>query len=200
MRDPRFEAVHGHDDRRTDREMKTKLMLLAVLVVGAASVLVSAAEKMEGGLPYANDVGVTSVDVSKYPADVQEGYRLMMGKCSKCHVGHRSLNSEKVQLNGSEAEQKEQIAKGVVSKLPEGDNALIWSVEPNVVKKMVMRMMNKDGSGISKDEAAKIYKFLVHDGQQRKLGKPEEWVKARRAMLEKFKAENPKAYEEIYAQ
>jgi cytochrome c5 len=39
------------------------------------------------------DAGPKTIDVAKYPADMQTGYALFQKKCSKCHTTARAINS-----------------------------------------------------------------------------------------------------------
>lgn len=40
------------------------------------------------------DSGPDTIDVSGYPADMQEGYKLFASRCSKCHSLARPINSD----------------------------------------------------------------------------------------------------------
>ena len=42
----------------------------------------------------AYDKGPATIDVSKYPADMQAKYKLFASKCAKCHTLARPINSE----------------------------------------------------------------------------------------------------------
>ena len=42
------------------------------------------------------DAGPKTIDVSKYPADQQKGYKLFEEKCSACHTVARGINSDMV--------------------------------------------------------------------------------------------------------
>lgn len=42
----------------------------------------------------AYDKGPATIDVSKYPADIQEDYKLFSKKCTHCHTLARPINSE----------------------------------------------------------------------------------------------------------
>lgn len=44
--------------------------------------------------PYANDLGPDTIDVSGYPSDVQDWYKLLQVRCARCHTPARPLNSE----------------------------------------------------------------------------------------------------------
>ena len=53
--------------------------------------LVLAAQAVSVNLP--QDKGPDKLDVSKYPPDVQKGYKLMAAKCNQCHTLARPLNT-----------------------------------------------------------------------------------------------------------
>lgn len=61
-------------------------LLLAVLPVRGQD---DDAEKV-----FEADSGAATIDVSVYPPEMQELYRLYARKCSKCHTLARSINSE----------------------------------------------------------------------------------------------------------
>lgn len=42
----------------------------------------------------AYDKGPAKIDVSKYPADIQAGYKVFASKCTKCHTLARPINCE----------------------------------------------------------------------------------------------------------
>jgi hypothetical protein len=42
----------------------------------------------------AYDKGPATIDVSKYPADMQKRYKLFAARCSKCHTIARAINCE----------------------------------------------------------------------------------------------------------
>ncbi|MBI5629676.1 MAG: hypothetical protein HY921_02195 [Elusimicrobia bacterium] len=161
--------------------------------------------------PYPNDLGPAELDkgvLAGYPKDVQAGYKIMLGSdkkknCQSCHTAARPLNSRFLELPGKdEAERKASIEK-LKKDQPEifKDNT-VWQVEWNIWNRYVKRMVSKPGCGISaggKDsEAAKIWKFLVHDSQQRKTGADAaKWAEHRKKLVADFKAKYPKRYEEL---
>ncbi len=63
----------------------------ALWVGGALLSLVVVAQAVSVNLP--QDKGPDKLDVSKYPPDIQKGYKLMAGKCSQCHTLARPLNT-----------------------------------------------------------------------------------------------------------
>lgn len=118
--------------------MKRSIILLIVAVLLGTLGLWSRARGDEPLDPRiaAYDKGPATIDVSKYPADMQASYKLFAKKCSQCHVIARPINC---------------------------DFALADEWE-----RYVKRMMRKPNSGISADEAKKIFDFLVYDSKTRK--------------------------------
>jgi len=74
------------------------------------------------------------LDVSGYPKEMQEAYKLFSKRCSKCHT----------------------LARPLWAKFTDEE----W-------EKYVKRMRRKPNSGISADEAKKIYEFLVFQSEKR---------------------------------
>jgi mono/diheme cytochrome c family protein len=75
------------------------LMLLQVSAVRLQAAEMSEKEKALAS-PYPNDFGPGELpaDVLKsYPANVQEGYKLLLAKCAQCHQANRPLNSRFVE-------------------------------------------------------------------------------------------------------
>ena len=64
-----------------------RLMTLACL----SAPLFLAAQTSNVTLP--QDKGPDKVDVSKYPADQQKGYKVFVDKCAKCHTIARPINT-----------------------------------------------------------------------------------------------------------
>jgi mono/diheme cytochrome c family protein len=64
-----------------------RLMTLACL----SAPLFLAAQSSNVTLP--QDKGSDKVDVSKYPADQQKGYKVFADKCAKCHTIARPINT-----------------------------------------------------------------------------------------------------------
>jgi cytochrome c5 len=100
----------------------------AVLAALAASLtLLAGPSRADDKKDFAADKGRDKLDVSAYPAEVQEDYRVFSAKCSKCHTLARPINTDLT--------------------------ADAW-------KMYVKRMSNKPDSGISQDQAKRIYSFL----------------------------------------
>lgn len=68
-----------------------KKILAAVFVLTAFGVcsVVTAADQT-----YPADKGPATIDVSKYPKEQQEAYKVFLDKCSTCHTTARAINSD----------------------------------------------------------------------------------------------------------
>lgn len=69
----------------------------AMLIVGPANTLgVEAQDKAEKVDPRiaAYDKGPATIDVSTYPKDMQDRYKVFSAKCTKCHTLARPINCE----------------------------------------------------------------------------------------------------------
>lgn len=201
------------------------LLMAAILSLGAAVYAQDAAPKKSAAQlekekalsnPYPNDFGPDKLDeetLKSYPADKVAGYKLLLVRCSQCHTPSRPLNSRFVEPDAGEVtpanrDEKEAAALAKIKgEHPDyfGEKANgIWQVEASVWNRYVKRMLSKPGCGVdvgghmTKEEAAKIYKFLVYDGQRRKLGaNAEKWKKHREELIGKLKTEKPARYEEL---
>ncbi len=143
--------------------------------------------------PYPNDFGPATVDVSKYSAEAQAGYKIMQDKCAKCHAPSRPLNSQFVDLKADE------IAKAKVSNPEMFKDKLIWQVEDGIWQRYVKRMMAKPGCNISSDQGKKIWKFVVEDSKKRKTGaNAGTWAEHRKKLLAEFKQKYPARYTELF--
>lgn len=144
--------------------------------------------------PYANDLGPGEVSVEQYPKPIQEGYRLLLVKCAKCHAASRPLNAQFVEV-------KEADAKAVKAQIgPEAENEHLYKIDESVWKRYVKRMAAKPGCELTKVEDQKaIYGFLVHDSKVRKTGTAAAgWIAHRRSLLEQFKKKYPERFKELY--
>ncbi len=70
------------------------LTVTAIVVLGAMTTPGLAQEEDGDEKVFDADFGPAAIDVSDYPEDMQELYRLYAKKCSKCHTLARSINSE----------------------------------------------------------------------------------------------------------
>ena len=72
--------------------MKKNVLLACVLAVGTVPLL-RAQEPLDPRIA-AYDKGPATIDVSKYPANIQADYKVFSKKCSKCHTLARAINSD----------------------------------------------------------------------------------------------------------
>ncbi len=63
------------------------------LVGGALAALLGAVDYGPDFKPDPRDNGAGSIDVSRYPPDMQKAYDVFAAKCSKCHPLARSVNA-----------------------------------------------------------------------------------------------------------
>jgi hypothetical protein len=72
------------------------IALLALFALGGMVRILGAQDKEEPVDPriLKYDKGPTKIDVSKYPADMQNRYKLFTKKCSSCHTIARPINCE----------------------------------------------------------------------------------------------------------
>ena len=77
--------------------MKSSLLLLATAVALTAAPARGLGARAQEPLDpriAAYDKGPATIDVSKYPADMQPRYKLFVTRCSKCHTIARPINCE----------------------------------------------------------------------------------------------------------
>jgi len=144
--------------------------------------------------PYPNDFGPEKLDVSGYSKERQEGYHLMVKKCSVCHSAARPLNSQFVDLKNEEMEELKRSQPETLK------DKKVWQVEPKIWQRYVKRMMAKPGCGISDVQGKKIFKFLREDSSRRKLGdNASKWAGERNKLLVQFKIKYPDRYRELFS-
>ena len=121
---------------------------------------------------YANDLGPATIDVSNYPADLQQGYKLMEAKCMRCHTVARVVNSEIV-------------------------NAKDWA---RYMNRMSLRPpCCNQCPVITRYDAKAIYQFLVYDSTIRKTGvRSASWEAFRKQLLNDYQQKYPKPYAQRY--
>ncbi len=71
------------------RSICTVFGITAVLLAWAAV----AQEQLDPRIA-AYDKGPATIDISKYPADMQARYKTFAGRCAKCHTLARAINSD----------------------------------------------------------------------------------------------------------
>ncbi len=72
--------------------MRKKVLLACVLGVLGVSLL-RAEESLDPRIA-AYDKGPARIDVTKYPANMQAGYKVFATKCAKCHTIARAINCD----------------------------------------------------------------------------------------------------------
>ena len=80
---------------------RTRTLTMVALGALAGLALAAAVRAQEKEPPLdpriaAYDKGPAKIDVSKYPKDIQDKYKLFSVKCSKCHTLARPINSDYV--------------------------------------------------------------------------------------------------------
>lgn len=186
------------------------MFVLAAALLGSAAIPGAYAAEMsekEKALasPYPNDLGpgtLPAETLKSYPANAQEGYKILLVKCAQCHQPNRPLNSRFVEPEGGMDDAKQQAGLDALKKAnPEMFKDLsIWQPEVKIWNRYVKRMMNKPGCAIEKAEGKKIWEFLEYDGAHRKTGaNAAKWAEHRKKLVEEFKTKYPKRYEELKA-
>jgi cytochrome c5 len=66
-------------------------VLVVVALAGLCIPLILAAQGSNATFP--QDKGPAKIDVTAYPAAQQEGYKVFMDKCAKCHTIARAINT-----------------------------------------------------------------------------------------------------------
>ncbi len=94
--------------------------------------------------PY--DLGPSTIDISSYPKEIQESYKLFLGACSICHTPARPLNSPYIK-------------------------AADWK---RFVQRMHLKMMDR-AIPLDKSVEKKIIEFLVYDSKVRKMDRRAEF-------------------------
>ena len=73
--------------------MKKTLSVALAIAAAALTHLARAQEPVDPRIA-AYDKGPATIDVSKYPPDMQAGYKLFATRCGKCHTIARAINCE----------------------------------------------------------------------------------------------------------
>ena len=147
--------------------------------------------------PYPNDLGPDTLDeatLKSYPADRQEGYKLLKVRCTVCHTASRPLNSRFVEPEGADQPARDKAAAELNKK---HKDLTVWQIEGGVWNRYVKRMMAKPGCNISKEEGKKIWQFLVYDSKRKVGDGAEKWAAHRKKLVEELKAKNPARYKEL---
>jgi hypothetical protein len=142
---------------------------------------------------YPNDMGDAELDVSAYPKNIREGYKLLVFKCAACHTAARPLNSQFIELTkDEEAQYKKENPEAY-------KDQRLAHIEPEMWKRYVKRMMSKPGCPVKGEDGKKIWEFLVFDSKARKTGaNAKAWIKHRKHLLHEFSEHHPDAYKKIF--
>jgi hypothetical protein len=146
--------------------------------------------------PYPNDFGPAKLaDVSSYNPEQQQGYNLILDKCSRCHSSARVFNSQFVDLK------PEELA-ALKAKQPEiFQDKLVWQAEPGIWQRYIKRMMSKPGCNIADADGRKIFRFLQEYSKREKTGaKAAQWSASRKKLLADFKQKYPARSKELFGQ
>ena len=186
---------------------KSVIVALCVAILAAGGAAVKAAKtaaelEKEKALanPFANDLGPDHIDVSGYPKQYQEGYKLLTQRCSRCHTPSRPLNSQFVESEGKDMAAREKSLEAWKKSDPDiFKDKNVWQPESGIWQRYVKRMMSKPGCEMSKDDAKKIWEFVAYDSRLRKLGANKaKWAEHRKKLLAEFKTKYPARYKELY--
>lgn len=153
--------------------------------------------------PYPNDLGPETVDISGYPKDVQEGYKIFQAECTVCHSAARPLNSQFLEAKGDTGEERKRALSSLKSSHPDlfaKENRLIWQPEADIWQRFVKRMRSKPGCDITEEEVKQIWRFMSYDSLARKTGpNKERWIKHRKQLVADFKKKHPARYKELFS-
>lgn len=165
-------------------------MILWLLLASAISVSAESARREPPELP--EDIGPAVLDVSSYPQEQQRTYEEVLLPVYKNLRGGpaRVLNSPVVEIDpaGEEAERKAHPTLYAESILlaPSRDG---WRME-------VIRIKTKPPCCgacpiLSKEDAQRLWRFLVYDSLRRKTGPAaESWAAHRKELVRRFAASN----------
>lgn len=187
-------------DVNVDGDITQDAALADYMSAPKASAQDIAKEKEAAQNPYANDLGGDTLDVSSYPEEPKQGYKLLKAKCAKCHSAARPLNSQFAEPSGKDMKERTIKVEELKKSNPElfADRGL-FQVEADIWQRYVKRMMAKPGCEILKEEGKKIWEFLVYDSNARKLGANQvSWTNHRKTLLEEFKKKYPARHKELY--
>ena len=87
--------------------------------------------------PYPNDLGPDKIDASRYAPEQQEGYKLLLDRCSRCHTPSRPLNSQFVDVKPEEIAELKKSSPEIFK------DKLVWQVETGIWQRYIKRMMAK---------------------------------------------------------
>jgi hypothetical protein len=117
--------------------MKTSHLGLIIAFVGVVAIsFVESATSAEGKKKvFTADKGPKTLDVSSYPKEMQENYKIFAVKCVKCHTLARPINTDKT------AQEWKLYVKRMMNK---PDSGISPSIGKRIYKFLKFRQANKD--------------------------------------------------------
>lgn len=177
---------------------RIKMILAGTAVLSGLFVFnLLAEEPIAGNKPgvglYPNDFGPIEIDVSNYPKEMKQNYRLFAFKCQACHTIARPINSQYLELSAEE----QAAAKAKEPEILKNDK--VWHVEDRIWNRYVKKMMAKPGCPVQGEDGKKIWQFLAYDSKMRKTGANREaWKAHRQKLIDDFKNNYHEAYEKVF--
>jgi len=147
--------------------------------------------------PYPNDFGPDTIDVSAYPKNHQDGYKLLKVRCAQCHSAARPLNSRFVEPDVAKDKKEAAVADLKKSQPDLFKDGSSWQVEASIWERYVKRMMAKPGCKIEKAEGKKIWEFLVYDGKRKIGANAAKWKAHRQKLIDELKTKKPERHKEL---
>jgi hypothetical protein len=166
-------------------------IFVSILGMLAASLWLSASAGKTQPWPIAfpSDLGPETVDVSRYPSDLQAVYRgVFQKRCVTCHAAARALNSPLLEL------EPKRIAQLEAAHSPLLKDEKLAKVGPEVWKIYLKQMRQRPAccggcSAMTDSEMKEIYRFVRYDSVVRKSGRNTlPWIARRKALIKKYAA------------
>ncbi|MBI4056619.1 MAG: hypothetical protein HY399_03630 [Elusimicrobia bacterium] len=104
------------------------------------------------------DLGPSEIDVSGYPKDQQENYKVFKRTCSQCHTLARPVNNPLIQRAD-------------------------WDL---YVSRMHVRTKVRPGTSISRKDARRVLNFLTYDSKMRKIDHKADFEAKTKELLKLF--------------
>lgn len=165
------------------------LVMLSLFTVGWAS---EAVPTKSSDL-YPNDMGPAEIDVSSYPKEHKQAYRVFSFKCAACHTIARPINSQFLELTPEELEKARKDDPELFK------DQKLTRPEDKIWNRYVKRMMSKPGCPVKGEDGKKIWEFLVYDSKLRKTGENgKAFRRARAELLHEFQEHHPDGYDKLF--
>ncbi len=113
----------------------------------------SAMTSSELAAKFPSDLGFSTIDVSAYPRDIQEDYKIFLAVCSSCHTPARAINAPMT----SEQDWKRYVHRMHVK-------------------------IERRGYLLGKEDEEKIVAFLKYDSKIRKIDRKSEFASQQEAL------------------